>query len=253
MRVLITRAEADARALAAELAAQGHESLVEPLLTIVATAQAPPDLEGIQALAFTSANGVRVFAGLSAHRDLPVFAVGASTAAAARGAGFRRVESAAGDVTALAALITQRLAPEDGAVFHGAGRQVAGDLKGELEAAGFAVRRAVLYEARAATALSPAAAEALAAGKLDAVLFFSPRTAETFVRLVSQAGLAESCRACRAVCLSRAVANKLEAIAWGAVHVADQPTREALLACLAGARGSSAVKERTGKSGRGTH
>src|SRR3546814_1455751 len=52
-----------------------------------------------------------------------------------------------------------------------------------LQADGFTVRRAVLYEAAAATALPAPVAMAFAAGQYDAVLFFSPRTAATFATL----------------------------------------------------------------------
>lgn len=232
MHVLITRPEADAAPLAEDLAAGGHDGSIEPLLTVVPRSTAEIDLTGVQALAFTSANGARVFAGLSDERRLPVFAVGDSTAAAARDAGFARVESAGGDVEALAALVIEALDPAAGAVFHGAAERVAGDLQGRLEAAGFAVRRVVLYDAVPARSLSRRARAQLAEGEIDAILFFSPRTAETFVRLACEAGLAAACARCHAVCLSPAVAARIGGITWRAVHVADQPTRRALMRTL---------------------
>ncbi len=138
MNVLVTRPEADAAALAEELAARGHSAVIEPLFTIVAGPEAALDLSGVQAVALTSANGARALAGRTARRDLPVFAVGDATAAAARAAGFAEVESAGGDVALLAALIASRLDPGAGPVLHAAARRVAGDLKGRLEQAGFA-------------------------------------------------------------------------------------------------------------------
>ncbi len=74
MRVLVTRPKEDAAPLAAALAARGHETLVQPLLAIEPRPGAEIDLAGVQAVAFTSANGARVFAGLSEVRDVPVFA-----------------------------------------------------------------------------------------------------------------------------------------------------------------------------------
>ena len=62
MRVLITRPEDDARPLAERLAARGIEALVEPLLIIVPVAGAELDLDGVQALLVTSANGARALA-----------------------------------------------------------------------------------------------------------------------------------------------------------------------------------------------
>src|SRR3546814_11471173 len=63
-----------------------------------------------------------------------------------------------------------------------------------LQADGFTVRRAVLYEAAAATALPAPVAMAFAAGQYDAVLFFSPRTAATFATLALAAGCADGDR-----------------------------------------------------------
>ncbi len=78
MRVLVTRPEEDASALAAALAARGFDALVEPMLSVApAPGVTPPlDLDGVQALLFTSANGVRALARLTERRDLPAFTVG---------------------------------------------------------------------------------------------------------------------------------------------------------------------------------
>lgn len=233
MKVLITRPEADAAPVAAALEALGHEAAIEPLLTIVPRPDAAVDLTGVQALAFTSANGARVFAGLADRRDLPVFTVGDATAAAAEAAGFARVESAGGDVTALADLIAARLEHGAGAVFHPAAGTVAGDLKGRLEAAGFTVRRAVLYDSEPSRALSDKTAEALRQGGLDSVLFFSPRTGRTFVRLLNESRLTDACDRMIAVCLSQAVAEEIERLTWRGIMVAAQPTQAALLEVLA--------------------
>ncbi|HYV87158.1 MAG TPA: uroporphyrinogen-III synthase, partial [Candidatus Polarisedimenticolia bacterium] len=131
-KILITRPEEDAKPLADALAARGISTLIEPLLAIrvLADAAGPlaEDLAGVQAILFTSANGVRAFGELSARRDIGVLAVGDATAAMARSAGFTAVESAAGDVGDLVRLTKQRLKPEGGPLFHAAGSAVAGDL-----------------------------------------------------------------------------------------------------------------------------
>ena len=108
------------------------------------------------------------------------------------GAGKRTVYQravAGGDVEDLARLIILRLAPGDGALYQAAASRLAGDLKGALEAAGFTLRRAVLYDATPVADLGAALRRALASGGLDAASFFSPRSAETFVGLVEKLGL----------------------------------------------------------------
>ena len=158
----------------------------------------------MQAILFTSANGARAFAELSPRRDIGVLAVGDATASAARGLGFTAVESAGGDVQALARLVKQRLKPAGGPLFHAAGSAVAGDLAEILAADGFDLRRRMLYELAAATALSPETIAALKQGRIDLVLLFSPRTAVSFAELARAAAVDAS--KLTALCLSPAVA-----------------------------------------------
>jgi uroporphyrinogen-III synthase len=241
MRVLVTRAEGDAEKLAARLAERGHHSIIENLMTIRFRPEAArsfgPFLDGVQAILFTSANGVRAFAEATSRRDFRAFAVGDATAAAARNAGFADVTSADGTVDDLAKLVIGRLKPRNGAVFHAAASVTAGDLQGLLEAAGFSVRRAALYEAVEAERLSDATRQAIAQHEIDAALFFSPRNAATFVRLA--AGLEEGCQHMVAVALSSAVAEKLAPLPWRRVAVAAAPNESALLAALDSSMASS--------------
>ena len=227
-RILITRPQEDAEALAARLRALGHEVLIEPLLEIVYLDHPPPDLKEFQAVLFTSANGVRALVRASEGRSLPVFAVGKATADTAIRSGFWNVSSADGDVEALARLVIGRCRPQAGGLLQIAATERAGDLAGRLSAAGFAVRRDIRYEARPAAALSPATAAALAAGAIDAVLLFSPRTARALARLLAAAGLTEAVRRVTAVCLSDAVAAAADS-PWKALRVAARPDLEALL------------------------
>jgi len=234
--VLVTRPSGEAGRTAAALAEAGFDALVEPLLTIDALPDAPAllgDLGEVAALAFTSVNGVEAFAAASPRRDLPVYAVGPTTAAAARDAGFQAVDTAEGDVEALARLIQDRFSPDRGLVLHAAGESVAGDLAGRLTALGYRVRRVALYRARTADRLSTAARDTLLAGGLDAVLLFSPRTAQTFVTLVRTEQAEGACSRVVAACLSPAVAETVAPIAWAKVTVAAEPTQAAAIEALA--------------------
>jgi uroporphyrinogen-III synthase len=238
MRALVTRPLEDAAPVADMLRARGLEPVIEPMLSIVALPAPALNLAGVQAIVFTSANGVRAFAGVNPARDLPVFAVGDATARAARDHGFASVASAGGDIEDLARLIEQKLDPEAGALLHAAGSNVAGDLAGRLSALGFAVRRVALYEARAAAALSPDLERTMRQGDIGLALFFSPRTAATFVTLVGQAGLDAACRGMAAVCLSPAVAKAAAGLPWREIRTALRPELPALVdeidAALAG-------------------
>jgi uroporphyrinogen-III synthase len=232
MRVLITRPRAEAEALAALLAGRGIEAIVEPMMEIAPAPDATPDLTGVQAVLCTSANGVRALARASAERAVPLFAVGDATAARARAEGFHRVASAAGDVAALARLARRRLKPAGGRLLHVAGSAVAGDLAAALDAVGFAVERIVLYEARAASELTPSTAALIAAGQIDAALFLSPRTAAIFARLAAGAGLTAGLRRVAAISISAAADAALGGLPFGERLIARAPTQDALIEAL---------------------
>jgi len=232
MRLLITRPRDDAEALARELAGRGIESLIDSVLSVADVDGPAPDLAGVQALLITSANGVRAFARCSKERGVAVYAVGDASARAARELGFTTVASAAGDVEALAHLVTSALDPAGGALVHVAASHVAGNLSAMLGDAGFEVRRHVLYEARAAEALGRETRNALRDGVLDGVLLYSPRTAEAFARLVTAAGLSGALRGVDAYCLSEAVAGEIRGLPWRTVIVAPRPDQDALLDAL---------------------
>jgi uroporphyrinogen-III synthase len=229
IRALVTRPHEEAESLAAALAARGVDPVLEPMMEVHYRGTAAPDLAGVQALLCTSANGARALARSTKERDLLLLAVGDATASRARSEGFTNVASAGGSVTDLVRLAVTRLRPEGGRLLHIAGEIVAGDLAGALRARGFAIERSVLYETRSASALSPSAVHLLCAGKIDLALFFSPRTAETFVRLADSAGVAGCCRTVTALSISAATDAALSALSWHDRQVAEKPNQPALL------------------------
>jgi uroporphyrinogen-III synthase len=95
----------------------------------------PAALPAFDALAFTSANGVRAFARLSERRDVPVFCVGGRTTEAARDAGFANAVSADGDVAALIDLIESRTLTSV-RLLHSGNETSRGDLAGTLTSRG---------------------------------------------------------------------------------------------------------------------
>ena len=238
MRVLITRPRPDGEETARLLSEHNIEAVIAPLIEIGDIAGAAQDLErdleDVQAVLVTSANGARAWARATAQRTIPVFAVGDASATAATQCGFSQVACTTGDVAALAALVRDRLSPQDGALFHAAGSTVAGDLAGDLAGSGFTVRRTQLYHAKTVDALPEAARRALTDGSVDAALFFSPRTAAHFAKLVAAAGLEPRCRNMIAGCLSPAVAEALVALPFAESRIAEIPDQTALIALLTG-------------------
>lgn len=175
MTVLLTRPEPDSRRIAAVLEERGIATLIWPLTRIAALADSYEVPARVEALLFTSSNGVRVFSRICATRDLPAFCVGDRTAALAREARFADVRSAAGDARALADLATGSGCER---FLHVRGRDAAGDLAGQLSAAGLAVEEVVLYAAEPSGPADSEVCEALASGGIAVVTVWSRRNAE---------------------------------------------------------------------------
>ena len=227
MRILITRPRDRAEPLARQLEGLGHEVLIEPLLSIEPLHPPAAPLDGVQAILLTSANAAHALPPDGRH--LPVLAVGGATARSAREAGWTRVVEAEGEAQSLARLVRERCLPGRGTLLHLCGKEVRSGLGESLAAAGFDLRRQVVYRAHPARSLSARLADALDRGRLDAVLLFSPRTARTLVELLMAHGLDGGLGSVQAICLSEAVAEPCRCLRFAGIRIAARPELGALL------------------------
>ncbi len=235
-RVIVTRPEPDAAAFAAMVEAAGMTPVLSPAMEIQFLPKVV-SFDGVAALAFTSANGVRALRQAALPGcvlALPVFAVGMASADAAREAGFGGVIAAGGDVASLAGLIGESVG-KGAVVLHVCGSDRAGDLAELLAASGIGARRAALYAARPASRLSAAAEAALREPSAnDWATFFSPRTARLFIEQARASGMAGRLNTFRAACLSDAVAEAARNVEWRELRIADALTGEAMIKAITG-------------------
>lgn len=209
MRLLLTRAEEDAAPSAARLAARGHECLVSSLLRIEDIDACVP-AGSFGAVAMTSARAARSLTarGLEpAFRALPLWIVGRRTLDAARAAGFDGPALVASDAAALLAEIGTL--EDRGRALYLAGADRKPFLEEGLLRLGVEYAVCEVYRACAVADFSKDVAAALAAGRIDAVLHFSRRSAALFIAAADRAGLALD--ATRHFCLSQDVAAPLVA------------------------------------------
>ena len=215
-RVWVTRARPGADRTGERVTALGFAPVIAPLLAI-RRLTARLDLAGVEALAFTSRNGVRVFVEQSQKRSLTIFAVGEATAAAAREAGFADVRSAGGDLHALAVLIRAQGAGLS--VLHPCAAEPAGDLAALVGDAARITTLAIYEAVETATA---------APETWDAVLIHSPRAARALAASVSP----DVVQGRIALAISPAAAAPLAALPFAEIRIARPPTEDALLAAL---------------------
>jgi len=229
--VLVTRPEPGGAETAARLRALGWQPLLAPALVL---APQPFSLPPCQAVLLTSRAAARA---LPPPMDLPLLAVGAATAAAARAAGWARVEAAEGTALDLARLAAARLDPAGGTLLLVVGQGYALDLAADLRSHGFRVLRRIAYAARPATTLPDPVRDALGAGAPPGrILFHSPRSAGCAITLFQKAGFAETIAQMAALVISPRVAQAalaaLAPLSWRELRIAARPTEDALLALL---------------------
>ncbi len=220
-RVLITRAQPEASALAHILESCGHTAVLAPLAALQTVAVAWPHILP-DALIFTSGNApLHIYD--DRLRQLPVFPIGSHTDKAARDAGFvQRMPHTNGDYTQLLQAIST--APYK-SVWHIGGRDVRHDITADLAARGKLCRSIMVYEMVSTTILPAPAQAALATRALDMALIFSPRSAERALHLLSSARTWLP-----AWVMSEAIAAPLRAGGWTHVQVSSAPDKRTLLA-----------------------
>ncbi len=217
-RIWLTRPREDSEALAAELAQYGIESVVAPVMEIHPQAFTLPTSTP-NALLLTSRHAAHALAQLPADwRALPVYCVGNATAEAARVQVFSNIIAGDADMLALLPRIADALNECD-ALLYLAGEEISVDVAPLLPH--ISVHQLTVYRADAVEIL-PAELD------LDAVVFFSTRSAEIANRLLQKADKIESARGIEAFCISLNVAASAGQLPWKKLRASHQPTREGL-------------------------
>jgi len=229
-RIALMRAEDDAEATAAELAAHGFEAAIAPAIAIRALPAALPEGR-FDALVATSPRAIRALGALDRARlaTVPLHVVGARAAHVGREFGLALAGEPAPDAAALAERLARTLAP-GASLLYLAGRDRKPMLEAALAATGLVVQTVELYAAEAREAWSAHETEAVAA--CDGALHYSRRTAALAVGLAARAGLAERFRALLHVCLSADVAEPLATAGAARIVVAAAPDEANVLAAL---------------------
>jgi len=230
MLILVTRAFDEAQRTAARLAARGHETVVSPVIEIVPTGAIwPAGL--VDAVIATSARAFELFSGPpdwplpEARRLMPLLLVGARTEGAARERGFGGPALTAPCAAELGAKIELCFSAPCRFVYL-AGRERRPDLENKLAELGHTAEVVEVYAAQPAEFLTREAVLLSETGKIAAVLHYSRRSAEIYLRLAQEAGLDVS--RVNHVCISSSAAAPLLSAGINEVLVAKTPNEEAM-------------------------
>jgi uroporphyrinogen-III synthase len=239
MAGLVTRPHPDDATTAEALRKRGFEALRAPMLRFEPLPFHDDTDAAYGAVIVTSANALRAIAPqLAGHRllKLPLFAVGESTAAAARDAGFGEVSASRGDAGALRDLVVARAKSKQlkksNPILYLAGADLARDLAGELGASGFTVVTQTTYRMAPVPSLPREVCDAFVAHGIEAVLHYSRRSARAFLDAARAGGVEISALALPQCCISSAVAAVLRDAGAPQVTAAASPDENSLFDAL---------------------
>lgn len=197
--ILITRPHPKGTELANDLKIKGYKTLVDPLLAIRFLKFDLPDLNSFTHLVITSPHAIKAVESLIKPADksrLKIMAVGKRTVEAALKAGFEnidvQVKTSAEMIDELRRcknLHTKRL--------YVRGRDVSAEIPVDAES--------IVYEAVPADSLTGETVQAIRNGEVEAVTFFSRRTADIFMRLADKEGLMTCLKSIKALSISDSV------------------------------------------------
>ena len=210
--VIVLRPEPGASSTAARAHELGLDAISIPLFEVESIKWVAPDPAGFDALLLTSANAIRHGgAALEDLRALPVHTVGAATAEAARDAGFTIASSGTSGVDEL----LESLAPEF-RLLHlcGVDRRPPASPRQAIAAVSVYCSRAI----------DPPPALEQASGAV--VLVHSPRAGQRLAELMED-------RSSIAIAAISSAAAEAAGAGWREIHVAAEPSDDAVLALAA--------------------
>lgn len=247
-KILITRPEPQALAMAAEIEKMGFQALCCPVMKVEPVAFDFPLTDAYDALLWTSANAAHYFCQNLAEktdartrenwRQKQAVCVGDKTADALREHGFKNVVSASGDVGNMIELIRatdekirtqQNVAPK---YLHIRGHHAARPLHVWLAQYDIKVDILAVYKTTEQCILPEAVISAFKSRDIEAVLHMSPRSAKAYVKAVCEQGLAPLHDSIKSLSISPAVLECVQSLPWGESKCAKKPDKASLYALL---------------------
>jgi uroporphyrinogen-III synthase len=158
----------------------------------------------------------------------PLFTVGSETARLAKTLGYSSVFDAKGDVNKLEDLIQRPQFKDITNMIYLRGQTISRPLSISEKQ----ISEHIVYQAKPVATFSDELLSALDNSKLDAVLFFSLRTADTFLNLINKYERTHTLRQISALCISNKLLSCIDESQWHDVRIAKSPNKDCMLMLL---------------------
>ena len=191
-----------------------------------------PDVALFQAIVFTSRYAVAALADSSKNlslRSLPVYAVGRSTALAARRAGFKQVTSGPGDGKGLLTSMKADLRQDAGKILWPCATIISFDIAKQLAEFGFSVQQIPVYAMTPTASYAANLSVRLTVCQSAAVLAMSARSIALFSQTLDNQELSDRRKIITVIAGSALIADAAGS-GWANIIVAKAPRRSRILA-----------------------
>ena len=235
MRILITRPQESAGTLASQLTHLGHNVTIDSLIDIQPVDPSTLDLSSLSScktIITTSQQAIRCLANLTTKRTFTLWCVGEESAKVAKNLGFQNVHEGGGSADLLLAEFLKASPCVKNPILHVSGDVIRTDIVHELLKMGIEASRMVVYTTQEAKTFLPHTLQSLKTKALDAIVFYSPRTAKIFKKLCRDTNLDVECACVNAICLSNAIKAEIEDLPWKKMRIAKKPSTDDLLLAL---------------------
>ncbi len=248
-KIALTRPLKDTEIVAKDIAALGHNVVIAPLIDIVPCCALPCYSHLLEAdyLVISSANvaiGLRQYKTqeLTSLYSKSVFAIGPMSAEAMRNLGFTQIYVAHSTIDSVVALIRNWHSKQKGySQLRGvylSGVHVAHNVSLLLRQAGLVCDRHAIYNARAVCTLPSDLHNCLQDRSLEAIVFYSSRTAQIFFTCARQCELHKNLNMLKYLCLSSNISESV--LIWGKecghelsqIYVAQNASNESMIALI---------------------
>ncbi len=214
MHIVITRPKEDSIQLFEKLNKLGHITTHLPVIKIKKLETKKINLEGYQAIIFTSSNAIRFMNIEKFNLKIKCFCVGNSTEFTAKRAGFINTYSSEGTVDSLIELIIRTLDTKSGKLLYLSSEFISKDLDVDLINQGFSVDRISNYTSIPEEIIDKETLNFIKKNPPDVFFIYSSNSAKNLFNLVNKYSLLNVVTQSNLMCISEKVLLILKKIKW---------------------------------------
>jgi uroporphyrinogen-III synthase len=223
--IVLTRPREEAESFLKELGDYDKKVLIEPMLNISPVKFKEVNLNRYQGFVFTSINAVRLLHPYIRDFKKDAFVVGQQVAKEIKSYSSLNVKAVMDNSADLEAFLKNSKWKSSKPLLYACGKNITNHFNLE----NIKIDNFPIYEAVKNKNFSDEFLALLKADEIDAIAFFSLRTAECFIDVCGKYECTDCLRSIKALCISQRVLESVNKVEWKSVQVAGTPDRQGML------------------------